>query len=269
MGKRSAIIVVEARALVREAMVTLLESHSYRVVCSAASFADVDSESLGEAQPELVILGARPADRVAETAGYIRNLWPAAKIILLFESASAADLQKLMASELNACISLLVSPHTLIDTLQLVAREDLRIVMLGERSVPEVAINGEMQEDSDPSEGRGLVAHLPPAFGSSGVAAGIERTLAAKERGEIIVRDPGSHRLSGREEQILKALVRGHSNKVIARMCALTEATVKVHMKSILRKIRVANRTQAAIWALESSYFSDLANEVTTVGFSD
>jgi two-component system nitrate/nitrite response regulator NarL len=37
----------------------------------------------------------------------------------------------------------------------------------------------------------------------------------------------------------------------------MTEATVKVHMKSIMRKIRVANRTQVAIWALENGYSAD------------
>jgi len=44
---------------------------------------------------------------------------------------------------------------------------------------------------------------------------------------------------------------------VIARTCDITEATVKSHMKSILRKIRVANRTQAAIWALEHGHPAD------------
>jgi two-component system nitrate/nitrite response regulator NarL len=40
--------------------------------------------------------------------------------------------------------------------------------------------------------------------------------------------------------------VRGYANKVIARSSGDTEATVKVHMKSILQKIQAANRTQAA-----------------------
>jgi two-component system nitrate/nitrite response regulator NarL len=62
------------------------------------------------------------------------------------------------------------------------------------------------------------------------------------------------HGLSEREEQILRDLVKGLSNKIIARKLDIAEATVKVHMKSILRKIRVANRTQAAIWALENGY---------------
>ena len=52
----------------------------------------------------------------------------------------------------------------------------------------------------------------------------------------------------------MNGLVKGHANKVIARTCDIAEATVKVHMKSILRKIRVGNRTQAAIWALERGY---------------
>ena len=59
---------------------------------------------------------------------------------------------------------------------------------------------------------------------------------------------------------MLDGLVKGHANKVIARTCEITEATVKVHMKSILRKIRVANRTQAAIWAMENGYAADGSN---------
>jgi two-component system nitrate/nitrite response regulator NarL len=56
--------------------------------------------------------------------------------------------------------------------------------------------------------------------------------------------------LSPREWDVLRQLVGGHSNKVIARQLGMMEATVKVHLKSLLRKIRVDNRTQAAIWAL-------------------
>jgi two-component system nitrate/nitrite response regulator NarL len=41
----------------------------------------------------------------------------------------------------------------------------------------------------------------------------------------------------------------GESNKVIARKLGIAEATIKVHVKTILRKVRVQNRTQAALWA--------------------
>jgi two-component system nitrate/nitrite response regulator NarL len=55
--------------------------------------------------------------------------------------------------------------------------------------------------------------------------------------------------LSVRETVILRCLMEGDSNKLIARKFDITEATVKVHVKAILRKIRAKNRTQAAIWA--------------------
>lgn len=59
-----------------------------------------------------------------------------------------------------------------------------------------------------------------------------------------------SYGLSDRELEILRCLVNGDANKVIANRLDITEATVKVHMKSLLRKIKAGNRTQAAIWAL-------------------
>jgi two-component system nitrate/nitrite response regulator NarL len=59
-------------------------------------------------------------------------------------------------------------------------------------------------------------------------------------------------RLSPREKEVLSRLVEGHSNKMIARHLGMTEATAKVHLKSLLRKIGVENRTQAAIWALSN-----------------
>ncbi|AGH48606.1 MULTISPECIES: LuxR C-terminal-related transcriptional regulator [Sphingomonas] len=57
-------------------------------------------------------------------------------------------------------------------------------------------------------------------------------------------------KLSDREIEILKCLAVGEANKVISRRLNITEATVKVHIKAILRKLHVMNRTQAAIWAV-------------------
>jgi two-component system nitrate/nitrite response regulator NarL len=50
--------------------------------------------------------------------------------------------------------------------------------------------------------------------------------------------------------QILNCLLGGFSNKTIANRLQISEGTVKVHLKGILKKINVQNRTQAAIWAL-------------------
>ena len=55
----------------------------------------------------------------------------------------------------------------------------------------------------------------------------------------------------------MEGLVDGAPNKVIAQRLQITEATVKVHVKAILRKIRVKNRTQAAIWASKNLPLSD------------
>lgn len=62
--------------------------------------------------------------------------------------------------------------------------------------------------------------------------------------------DPEIARLSRREFDVLCCLMSGLSNKVIARELNVTEATIKVHVKAILRKLKVGNRTQAAMWAI-------------------
>jgi len=56
-------------------------------------------------------------------------------------------------------------------------------------------------------------------------------------------------RLSNRQQTILDLLGQGASNKHIARQLNIAEATVKVHVKGVYRKIGVNNRTQAALWA--------------------
>lgn len=61
-------------------------------------------------------------------------------------------------------------------------------------------------------------------------------------------------RMSTREMEILFRLANGDSNKVIARLLDLSEATVKVHVKAILKKLRLLNRTQAAIWAIRNGF---------------
>lgn len=63
---------------------------------------------------------------------------------------------------------------------------------------------------------------------------------------------------SPREKLILQCLANGYSNKAIAAHLDISEATVKVHIKTVFRKIRVQNRTEAAIWALSNGYQSEM-----------
>jgi two-component system, NarL family, nitrate/nitrite response regulator NarL len=72
----------------------------------------------------------------------------------------------------------------------------------------------------------------------------------------------GLARLSPREQGILRCLAEGGSNKVIARKMNISDATVKVHVKAILRKIGVSNRTQAAIWILNNGPAAEQSGKV-------
>lgn len=60
--------------------------------------------------------------------------------------------------------------------------------------------------------------------------------------------------LSGREMQILQCITSGQSNKEIAKGLGISRQTVKNHMTSILRKLAVNDRTQAAVYALRRGW---------------
>jgi DNA-binding NarL/FixJ family response regulator len=62
---------------------------------------------------------------------------------------------------------------------------------------------------------------------------------------------PGSD-LSGREREVLDLVAQGLANKQIARRLGITERTVKVHLGSVFRRIGVADRTSAALWARDN-----------------
>jgi two-component system nitrate/nitrite response regulator NarL len=238
MGNCIATAIVEPRLIVREALVSLMESNSHRVDCSDGAAADIDCGAFKELQPELVIVGSPPTQCAAEAAS-IRRCWPDVKIVMLFDNVASMALQKLMASGVDACIPTSASPRSLMNALQLIVDEQLRVLMVGDSGSlePSIDLRADDEEDSDPA-GRPRIASVMPSFPN------------AVRGGRVPV-------LSHREEQILKALAQGQSNKVIARACTVTEATVKVHVKSILRKIQVGNRTQAAVWAMRSGYFAD------------
>lgn len=70
----------------------------------------------------------------------------------------------------------------------------------------------------------------------------------SRQDAESVEKSLKNARLSDRETELLRCLVAGMPNKVIARRMDISEATVKVHVKAVLRKLEVQNRTQAAIW---------------------
>jgi two-component system nitrate/nitrite response regulator NarL len=174
----------------------------------------------------------------------IRRLWPHSKIILVYSQASQADLWKLLATEINGCVPLFAS-DTLIGTLNTIATQYVRVMIALASKTPGIP--------TPQREGIRQVDIQPSTLQSRCVENEAMPNGTRRERPN----------LSQREIRVLNGLVKGHANKVIARTCDLTEAAVKVHIKSILRKIRLGNRTQAAVWALENGYPTSDSSEAS------
>lgn len=66
--------------------------------------------------------------------------------------------------------------------------------------------------------------------------------------------DTNIEQLTPREREILQSLARGESNKEIARRFNLAESTVKIHVQSILKKLKLSSRVQAAVYAVERRF---------------
>jgi two-component system nitrate/nitrite response regulator NarL len=258
-------VIIEPHLLVREALESLIRKYPYGVVCSVGSAADISNPSLIGDGPKLVLLGAASAEKAITEAVTIRKLWSDSKIVLLFECASPVDFQKLLASEIDGYVPLFASPETLIRTLDLVMIEDARVMVTGgtrrpikpaQTNQPEVEVDERLPGSTEQDAVAVTLPATQPTWPNvNGSSQSHLNGHKCDTRSLPTFRN--RPRLSEREVQILDGLMKGHANKIIARSCNITEATVKVHMKSILRKIQVANRTQAAVWALENGHFTD------------
>ena len=60
--------------------------------------------------------------------------------------------------------------------------------------------------------------------------------------------EPDINSLTPRERDILKLIAQGQPNKMIARKLDITESTVKVHVKNLMKKMKVKSRVEAAVW---------------------
>jgi len=89
--------------------------------------------------------------------------------------------------------------------------------------------------------------------GKTVVAPDLAPVLARVVQGESISPPDESPfaKLTPRESEILALLAEGQSNKVIARNLGISDGTVKLHVKSILRKLGVHSRVEAAVIAVE------------------
>jgi len=111
--------------------------------------------------------------------------------------------------------------------------------------------DGYVLKETEPEE---LVSYIRQA--ATGTMA-ISDKLAAVLASEIGNRKGSKERsvdgLTQRERQILKQISAGMSNKMIASKLDIAEGTVKVHVKNLLKKLKMRSRVEAAIWAMENN----------------
>jgi DNA-binding NarL/FixJ family response regulator len=100
---------------------------------------------------------------------------------------------------------------------------------------------GYLLKDSEPTEV--LAAVRAAASGHAPLDPRVAGALLPSRR-----RDPGTD-LSTREREVLLLVAEGLANKQIAKRLGIAERTVKVHLGSVFRRIGVADRTSAALWA--------------------
>lgn len=80
----------------------------------------------------------------------------------------------------------------------------------------------------------------------------LTRVLASTLREAVTDRRGLAGELTGRERQILAMIAAGSSNKLIGKELGITEATVKVHVKHLLKKLNFRSRVEAAVWAVSN-----------------
>jgi two-component system nitrate/nitrite response regulator NarL len=111
---------------------------------------------------------------------------------------------------------------------------------------------GYLLKDMDPEE---LVAALRKIVAGESVVApqlagALAKALQQKSSTPAMPETPLSE-LTPREREIISHLAEGQSNKAIARDLGISDGTVKLHVKAILRKLNVRSRVEAAVIAVE------------------
>ncbi|QTF92953.1 two-component system response regulator NarL [Halomonas sp. BM-2019] len=110
--------------------------------------------------------------------------------------------------------------------------------------------DGYLLKDMDPDE---MIRQLRQAsLGRMVISESLTALLAEALRSQRSQpAAPDIHSLTQREREILSELAGGLSNKMIARKLDITEGTVKVHVKHLLKKLNLRSRVEAAVWAVQ------------------
>lgn len=208
---------VGGTSLFRRGLASFLEDDPFFVAGEFDDHRACVAAATPSSAPALIIYAA--SGEVEDSAAAVESLVTAfANARILVLSAD------LSVDELGACLKMGAAGYLLSSISREVLTHSLRLILLGETVFP-----------------------------SQLAAAWATGQLRKSERGDA----KALENLTPRELDLLGCLTEGASNKLIARQLGITEATVKIHMKSLVRKIGVQNRTQAALWALQVGYTSE------------
>lgn len=125
---------------------------------------------------------------------------------------------------------------------------DDRIGALPYRTLAQVGL-GEVLAERAPAKASAVARQAATTARRLGMAPALARADQVLRRAERAQRDAVP--LTARERDVLARLARGASNRDIADELVLSERTVETHVRNVLAKIGVANRAQAAVWAVE------------------
>lgn len=209
-------VVISPDSLFTYGLVHLLRAaNDYRLAGVASSPKELHI-SPGEREPEIVILVLEDDEANLAAITHVRGQSKTAKIVVLGDCINPVSCAEMIRAGAAAYLSRSISKDAFVQWLDL--------VVAGEVVISSALLAPKLDERVD--------------------------TRASSRGGGVHSFDEPVSRLSPREAEILECIVDGASNKHISRRFDITEATVKVHVKSILRKINAHNRTQAAIWAV-------------------
>ncbi|HEY5308760.1 MAG TPA: response regulator [Casimicrobiaceae bacterium] len=212
------ILVVDDHTLFRRGITALLTHNPLFEVIADAADAGEAQRRAQEMQPDLILLDNHlPGVNGVDALPALREAAPAARVLVLTVSEDERDLAKALRN--GACGYLLKTMEG--DEL---AKAILR-AMRGESVV------------ADEMTGKLFAAYRDAAAGPLPAGSGLPTSPIAQ--------------LSPREQEILRGIARGASNKAIARELGIAETTVKIHVQHVLRKLDVASRVQAAVIASE------------------
>jgi two-component system nitrate/nitrite response regulator NarL len=220
-----ATVLIGKSILIREGIARILRAANFRTSASVSCAEDLPPTKL---QPDqvlfLIVHCGDDFDIAVQQIELLRERHPGGRIAILADDYQPSELVSAFRAGANGYFVNVMTCDAFIKSIEL--------VMMGETIFPPAFLSFVL----DPERGR---PH--------------EATSRDEDDPAILLTaDPVAPQLSPREQSILRCLIEGDSNKSIARKIDISEATVKVHVKAILRKIRVQNRTQAAIWGINN-----------------